>query len=184
MPEVQEILGRNFIGIANEEEDQQHNTDLIVLRMDGLRFGCRIRKHAYYKTFPNDFTIRFSLPSGGKTEYEKILEGWGDYLFYGFANEAETSLHLWRIIDFERFRAFVTWYKSNNNDKIPGMEQKNSDQSSTFRAFNVKEKYMKSLVFNEGGPGIAQVTCCLICQNPKIFKDSLCENCYIANQAW
>ena len=25
---------------------------------------------------------------------------------------------------------------------------------------------------------------CTICQNPVIFKDGLCENCYLANQGW
>ena len=43
MPEVKRILGEHLIVTAPIEEDMKHNTDLIVLRLDGLRIACRIR---------------------------------------------------------------------------------------------------------------------------------------------
>ena len=40
------------------EEDMRHNTDLIVLRLDAVRIGCRVRRYQYVHSFGGEFTIR------------------------------------------------------------------------------------------------------------------------------
>src|SRR4030042_5530071 len=94
IPEIKGILGQYLIGEA-KEEDQERNTDLIVLKMEVVRVACRIRKYEYIIKYGDEFTIRSSRPSGAKTELTKILEGWGNYLFYGFSNEHENQLYKW-----------------------------------------------------------------------------------------
>jgi len=37
MPAIKRILGEHLIGAAPQEDDQERNTDLIVLRMEAVR---------------------------------------------------------------------------------------------------------------------------------------------------
>ena len=150
IPEIKSILGQTLIGEASVEDDQLRNTDLIVLSLKALRIGCRIRKHNYYLKYPNDFTIRYSLPSRTPTEFDKIMAGWGDYLFYGFSDVKEKNLILWRLIKLERFRAYVAWFARENGGKHPGCSKPNGDGSSTFRAFNIRDRYVESLIAHSG----------------------------------
>ena len=86
IPEVKRILANYLIAEAPPAEDMQRNTDLIVLRLDTVRVACRLRRHEYLARYGDQFTIRTSRPSGAQTELAKMLSGWGDYLFYGFAS--------------------------------------------------------------------------------------------------
>lgn len=149
LPEIKQILGLHLIGEPPAEEDQERNTDLIVLKMEAVRIGCRIRKHEYLERYPNEFTIRAGRPSGIKTELSKVLEGWGDFLFYGFCDVQEKKLEHWRLIDFKVFRL---WYNrqlySSDKNIHPGMSKKNHDKSSWFIAFDVN-KMPKNIIFAE-----------------------------------
>lgn len=100
----QMVAGLLITSAAPIEEDALRNTDLIVLTARSVRIACRVRRHKYYLSNPFDFTIRSSRDSGAETELSKILSGWGDYLIYGFSNQAETNLEAWRIIDLDCFR--------------------------------------------------------------------------------
>lgn len=138
LPEIKQILGLYLISEPPIEEDQERNTDLIVLKLEAVRIGCRIRKYKYYCNYPNEFTIRAGRPSGIKTELTKIIEGWGEYLFYGFCNEEEASLVSWNIIDLKVFRLwFNKQLLKSEKGKYPGMSKKNGDNSSWFIAFNI-----------------------------------------------
>lgn len=132
LPQIKRILGETFIGEPSVEEDQERNTDLIVLNMTGLRFACRIRKEHYFKDYSGEFTIRSHRPSAKKTELEKILEGWGDFMFYGFANEKE--VFYWKIGDLKIFRTYFSRYCVKNKT-VPGIKKSNKDSSSDFIAF-------------------------------------------------
>jgi hypothetical protein len=89
----------------------------------------------YLAKYPNEFTIRAELSGGGKTELAKIIEGWGDYFFYGFADEAERSLALWLIGDLKAFRIWYSRELARNKGVAPGVRQNNTDNSSSFHAF-------------------------------------------------
>lgn len=54
--------------------------------------------------YKDDFTIRWSRPSGIKTEYQKIMEGLVDYILYGFVNELEDKIIHYFIGDLVVFR--------------------------------------------------------------------------------
>ena len=139
MPEIKKILGLYLIGEANEEEDSRRNTDLIVLTMAAVRIGCRVRRYGYAKKYGDEFTIRASLPTGTKTELAKIIEGWGDYFFYGHSDEGYMNLAAWALCDLNVFRLWFNAFIVRNKGRIPGMLQSNGDADSNFRAFRFSD---------------------------------------------
>lgn len=150
LPEIKAILGRFLIKEASREEDAERNTDLVVLKMDSVRIACRIRRNAYLGSYGNQFTIRSGRPSGIKTELTKIVEGWGNFLFYGFSNKEETQIEQWKIADLNVFRLeFNRKICALPRLQIPGYTQKNQDRSSSFLAFDWCQ-FSKGLVVAQG----------------------------------
>jgi hypothetical protein len=145
LPEIKRILGGCLIGEAPQEEDQDRNTDLIVLRLESVRIGCRVRKFRYLSDYGHEFTVRSERGSGNKTELSKIIEGWGRYLFYGFCDEQEEGIAQWKLIDLNAFRL---WFNSRciQSKEIPGKLRNNPDGSSAFRCFDTRQMW-PSLVF-------------------------------------
>lgn len=139
VPELKRICGEHLIGEAPQEEDAEHNTDLIVLRLEAVRIACRVRKHKYVAKYGGEFTIRCSRPKGVKTELAKIIEGWGDYLLYAFANEPESELASWVLGDLKVFRSWFANQLVRNSGALPGELCPNSDGSSQFRAFHLSD---------------------------------------------
>lgn len=134
--EIKSILGCYLIAEPSPDEDAERNTDLMVLRMDAVRIGCRIRKYPYLARYGDEFTIRAGRPSGVKTELTKIIEGWGDYFFYGFSNEKETELCRWALADMDVFRLWYNRKLARSPAGItPGIAKPNADGSSNFSAF-------------------------------------------------
>ena len=135
LPEIKSILGLHLIGEPPIEEDAERNTDLMVLRMEAVRIGCRIRRNQYLKRYGDGFTIRAGRPSGTKTELAKIIEGWGNYFFYGFCDLDEKGLEAWTLSDLNVFRG---WFVRQilKNGKIPGDLKNNHDNSSALLGLN------------------------------------------------
>jgi hypothetical protein len=111
IPQMKAICGRHLIGTASYDEDTKRNTDLIVLRLgEGGRIACRVRTYEQYRAkYGDQFTIRASLPNGGRTELAKVLDGWGDYLLYGFARRSTQftvpRFQAWTLAHLDVFRA-------------------------------------------------------------------------------
>ncbi|MDR1574143.1 MAG: hypothetical protein LBS24_07525, partial [Clostridiales Family XIII bacterium] len=120
LPQIKRILGECLITEPPIEEDIERNTDLIVLRLDSVRIACRVRKHKYLARYGNEFTVRAGRPSGAKTELTKIIEGFGDYFFYGFADENETELAKWLIGDLRAFRIYFQRETVRMKGILPG----------------------------------------------------------------
>jgi len=140
IPHIQEVLGRCLIGIASVDEDQERNTDLIVLSLKSVRIACRVRSESYQDRFGDEFTIRSSRPRGTKTELAKVIEGWGDYILYGFGSDTEPRLTQWHLGDLCVFRSeFCRFLYRNDKNVMPGTEKKNHDGSSCFRVFKWSE---------------------------------------------
>lgn len=131
IPQLKRIAGGYLMEVADEREDQTHNTDLIVLTMRAKRVACRVRQYRYLAQYADEFTIRCKRPSGAETELDKILAGWGDYLLYAFADEAERTLVRWHWIDLGGLRLWCLM-----SDPMPGVVKPNGDGSSLFRAFS------------------------------------------------
>ena len=136
--EIKSILGRYLIGESSQEDDQMKNTDLVVLKMEAVRIGCRIRRPGFAALYGDEFTIRCNRPSGVKTELTKIIEGWGDYFFYGHAGE-DGKLAAWALCDLKSFRLWFHSYIIDHAGKKPGQLEHNTDGSSKFLAFRFDE---------------------------------------------
>jgi len=138
MPEIKRILGECLITEAPPEEDMRRNTDFIVLKLDSVRVACRIRRNKHLARYGHQFTIRASRPSGIETELQKVIRGWGDYLFYGFADADDLRLAKWILGDLAEFRL---WYARRLSvlpkGQMPGQLVPNPDGSSTGRAYDV-----------------------------------------------
>jgi len=121
MPIVRKLIGYHLIIDAPKEEDEFHNTDLMTITQGSVRIGVRLRRFDQYEKFKDGFTIRSKRESGNKTELEKIIEGWGDYFFYGFVNKEETSFIDWYLLDLKVFRSILSrWYKNGKKlNEIP-----------------------------------------------------------------
>lgn len=111
--QIKGILGQYFIKTAPQREDQEEATDMLILtlpvmRGGALRIACRIRQHFYWQreNYRQQFTVRSHRDSGARTEHAKILEGWGDYMLYGFADERDAAVLRAVLLDLHAFRSF------------------------------------------------------------------------------
>jgi hypothetical protein len=102
----------------------------IVLQMAPVRIACRVRRGRYLRQYREQFTIRASRPQGQQTELAKILDGFGDYLLYGFGQD-DWRFAPWTLASLDVFRRYYR----------PGMGQArdNGDRSSSFLAFRWDE---------------------------------------------
>ena len=70
-----------------------------------MRVAARVRRPGYADRYPYEFTIRSRLPSGSETELSKIVNGAGDWMFYGHASACGQGFDRWWLIDLRAFRA-------------------------------------------------------------------------------
>lgn len=80
------------VSVASIEQDRECNTDLVLRVLPELaddhgqpRIACRVRHWQYKREFSEDFTIRAKVPSGAKTEIDKIRDGYCSYFIYALA---------------------------------------------------------------------------------------------------
>ena len=133
-PEIKRALGEYLIcEPENFNEDRERNTDLTVFELQAVRIACRIRKDNYREKYCHEFTIRSDRPTGRETELAKIIRGWGNYLFYGFADESK--LTQWFIGDLNAFRIWHSRELARNKGAPPGVAHNNFDGSSDFRSY-------------------------------------------------
>jgi hypothetical protein len=134
IPEIKRAVATHLICESPIEEDQERNTDLIVLKLNTVRVACRIRREKWIKN-SDEFTIREGRPNGAKTELAKIIEGWGDFIFYGFGSDDGTKLISWKLGDLSVFRSCLFRHMHQNEGRLPGLSIKNYDGSSSFRIY-------------------------------------------------
>jgi len=107
-PNIKAIFGVVYdldpeeIRTASLKEDLKQATDLVL--PDGTAIGCRLRRSVIAIRFQHQFLLRAELPTGSKTELDKILSGYGDIYFYGFIDKLEKEIESWFIGDLDVFR--------------------------------------------------------------------------------
>lgn len=136
IPHMKRIIGEHLIVEAPFEEDEQRNTDLIVFGLSAVRVACRVRRSKYASRYQDEFTVRLSRPSLAPTELSKIISGWGDYMLYGFAGP-DDLMSAWILGDLSVFRLWFARKQFDHPGRLPGVEKRNGDGSSTFLAFDV-----------------------------------------------
>lgn len=111
LPQVRRILiNKAYIFTrfreATLKEDQEYGFDA-VLSFPDVKIPIRIRKNEYLKFM--DLTIRSKYGNGSKTEIHKIMEGFGDFYFYGWSDETNlkkqnNKIVTYMILDLNIFR--------------------------------------------------------------------------------
>jgi hypothetical protein len=153
IPAIKRAVGPHVLVEACVDDDQRRNTDLIVLRADSIRIGCRVRTSGYFARFPHDITIRSGRPSGTKTEMTKIIEGWGDLFFYGHAHpHMSGELVAWYLVSLTDLRVWL--FRELWNGRRPATRE-NADGSSDFVTIDVREcQHIVVAQFPEASAGI------------------------------
>lgn len=120
IPAIRQIVGPLLLEAAPIELDVAEATDLIVLRARDMRIAARMRHSGYFTSYGAQFTIRCQRDTGAKTELAKVVDGWGDWLFYGHASDDDSSIEHWMLIDLSAFRAALirSNMNSDSNNKI------------------------------------------------------------------
>lgn len=105
IPAIKRIVGPYLLEESSIQVDTEECADLVVMMGRDVTIACRIRNLRYYDRYPYDITIRGE--SGGReTEYDKIVAGWGDWMFYGFG-DCDLNVPHWRIIDLRSVRELL-----------------------------------------------------------------------------
>jgi len=134
IPTIKGIVGPLLLVEAPLEVDQKQASDLIVLRARDMMIAARIRRPGFADSYPNDFTIRSARDSGAKTELAKMVDGFGDWMFYGHAlDETSAFLKRWMLVDLRAWRAHLIRHRN----KLQYQEKANGD-GTYFVAFNVQ----------------------------------------------
>lgn len=134
IPTIRKLVGEYLLVPSTLQQDMEEAADLVVLKGRDLTIACRIRRAGYSERYPDDFTIRFERTSGAKTEYQKIVEGWGDWMFYGHSLDNESDIiSRWMLLDLSHFRAHLI-----QNRKAIIFNDKDNGDGTFFRAFDAK----------------------------------------------
>lgn len=105
IPQIKTIIGPLLLEPSDLQRDAIEATDLMVLVARDMRIAARVRRHGFADRYPWEFTIRARRDSGAETELSKIVNGWGDWLFYGHADEGDGYVDRWMLVDLHAFRA-------------------------------------------------------------------------------
>jgi len=102
---------------ATIKEDQELGFDA-VLSFPDTKIPIRIRKEEYIKY--SDFTVRSKSRSGGRTEIDKIRDGFGDFYFYAWSDESifkkeNNKIISYMILDLNIFRSTIVDKPTKNN---------------------------------------------------------------------
>lgn len=106
LPQVRRCIAESLLVVSDLDEDLHQATDLRLLTVCPRTIAVRLRRDRYAGRYPDEFTIRSRVASGRPTELEKILQGFADWMFYGFVSE-EGRITRWRLLDLAVFRSTV-----------------------------------------------------------------------------
>lgn len=106
IPVIKGIVGPELLAESSFEVDTQQAADLIVFKARNITVAARVRRRGYADQYGHEFTIRCARDNGVKTELSKIIDGWGDWLFYGHEHpDTDGDIGRWLLVDLAAFRA-------------------------------------------------------------------------------
>jgi hypothetical protein len=133
---IRRLVGQHLLVVTPNMVDMQQAADLMVFTARSLTIAARVRRHEFLARYPTQFTVRSDVPFGYRTEHEKLLDGWGDWMFYGFADPTETAIAAWMLLDLNAWRAAVCRHGYGKISLECGYK-KNHDGTS-FRWYDVR----------------------------------------------
>jgi hypothetical protein len=110
LPAIKGIVGPYLLEESSYEVDTQQASDLVVMQAGAVSIACRIRRQGFADRYTHEFTVRAMRETGAKTELEKVIDGWADWMFYGHVEDAARpglGFSLWHLIDLRAWRAHL-----------------------------------------------------------------------------
>ena len=135
IPAIKMIVGPLLMSVTPEEIDCEQAADLMVFTARDMKIAARVRRPGFADRYPYEFTIRAKLDSGAETELSKIVNGWGDWLFYGH-DAGNGVLGLWWLIDLHTFRAALI-RQATNGTRVKAGDKANGD-GTYFKWFDLR----------------------------------------------
>ena len=132
IPAIKKIVGPLLLEESSFEVDTQQAADLVILNARDKTIACRVRRCGYADKYGYEFTIRAKRESGARTELEKIVDGFGDWMFYGHAADDGMNVSRWMVISLAGLRAAII------RSQAKAIRQSNGD-GTHFVAFDVRE---------------------------------------------
>lgn len=111
---IKNILGQHFI-TQIVQADLEEAQDFGIYHVKPFSVGVRLRRFTYFESFHNEFTIRWTRPSGVKTEIDKIREGLVHFILYGFLDEKEQNIIQYFIGDLKYIQNIQPYRTYLNN---------------------------------------------------------------------
>lgn len=137
--DIRKIVGPRLLVPASLEQDTKQAADLIVLHAKGLTVAARVRRPGFQEKYPHDFTIRSSRENGSKTELAKLIDGWGDWMFYGHASASLPGvIERWALLDLREWRACLL-RDSYESGWLRLARQKSNGDGTKFFAFDLRD---------------------------------------------
>ena len=136
LPDIRRIVGAHLLQVAPDQVDWHEATDLMMLDARDTRVAARVRRPGYAERFPNQFTVRAESRFGGETELAKIVNGKGDWMFYGHALPSGHGLASWCLLDLKAFRAGLI-RQAQNGYPIRSGNKRNAD-GTAFKWFDIR----------------------------------------------
>jgi hypothetical protein len=135
IPQIKAIVGPRLLVQAPLELDTKYATDLIVFKARDLHIAARVRRPGYQLKYGYEFTIRSRSQCRAETEIDKMIAGFGDWMFYAHANNDDLIVR-WMIIDLARWRSALI--KFGYSWQSLATEKDNGDGTS-FLSFDVRK---------------------------------------------
>ena len=135
IPQIKQIVGPLLLDTAPLDVDAREATDLLVFSARDMRIAARVRRSGFADRYPFEFTIRAHRDSGATTELAKIVDGWGDWLFYGH-DSGNGAFCLWWLIDLHAFRAALI-RQATNGTRLKTGDKANGD-GTYFKWFDLR----------------------------------------------
>lgn len=134
MTEVRQIVGTYLLTPTPLSVDRTDAADLVILRGRAMSIAVRIRKSVPHGC-EFQFTLRSGRATGAKSELDKIIDGKGDWLFYGIECKVRPgTIGIWNIVDLAAFRSHLI----RNPARIRRGSRPNDDGVSEFTWFDLK----------------------------------------------
>jgi hypothetical protein len=139
LPEVKRLISPYLLDATPDVIDQKQAADLMTVLGRDIRIGVRVRTfgQGYAERYPHQFTLRCQRDSGAETELSKIINGWGDWFFYGHAAAVEgLAISPWWLIDLAAFRAALI--REARNGSTLRMGDGSNGDGTHFKWFDVR----------------------------------------------
>ncbi len=155
LPRIKALVGPHLLVPAPFEVDSEQATDLIVLRARDMQIACRVRTPGFTRKprWRRQFTVRCKRDTGAKTELAKIIDGFGDWMFYGHATGVSDEICPWFLLDLNVFRAALIRLSQRYSQRPVTFEDGDNGDGTYFKAYDI-DSFPPSLIIAASRAGV------------------------------